>query len=111
MTNKTVAVQTNIAARILQDHIDVDSGNAEEILCEFLCAVRLHLGMDVAFVSQFCEGRRVLRYVDAAAAAMPQYSIGTEEPLHETYCQRVVDGRLPQLIHNVQRMPVVKGPV
>jgi EAL domain-containing protein (putative c-di-GMP-specific phosphodiesterase class I) len=111
MTNKTVAVQTDTAAdvsRILQDHIDVDSGNAEEILCEFLGAVRLHLGMDVAFVSQFCEGRRVLRYVDAAAA-MPQYSIGTEEPLDETCCQRVVDGRMPQLVHNVQRMPGVKG--
>jgi EAL domain-containing protein (putative c-di-GMP-specific phosphodiesterase class I) len=42
-------------------------------------------------------------------AAMQQYLVGTEEPLHETCCQQVVDGRLPQLIRNVQRLPIAKG--
>lgn len=59
-----------------------------------LRAVRNHLGMDVAFVSQFEDGRRFFEHVDGTAPFKP----GDSSPLEEGYCQRVVDGRLPELI-------------
>ena len=62
-----------------------------------LSAIRTHLGMEVAFISEFVDGRRVFRHVDAGAADAPVV-VGASDPLEESYCQRVVDGRLPELI-------------
>lgn len=62
-----------------------------------LGALRRHLGMEVAFISEFRHGRRFFRYVDSDAAFSP-IQVGGSNPLDESYCLRVVDGRLPQLI-------------
>jgi EAL domain-containing protein (putative c-di-GMP-specific phosphodiesterase class I) len=53
--------------------------------------------MDVAFVSEFDGGSRVFRYVDAASVDSVVRVDGSD-PLDESYCQRVVDGRLPEVI-------------
>jgi EAL domain-containing protein (putative c-di-GMP-specific phosphodiesterase class I) len=68
-----------------------------------LQAVRTHLGMDVAFVAEFRARDRVFRHVDAQGAT-PVKS-GDAVPLERGYCQRVVDGRLPQLIVDAQNLP------
>ncbi|MGM9512839.1 sensor domain-containing phosphodiesterase [Roseateles sp. DB2] len=62
-----------------------------------LNAIRTHLGMEVAFISEFVNGSRVFRHVDAQAANAP-IRVGASDPLEDSYCQRVVDGRLPELI-------------
>jgi EAL domain-containing protein (putative c-di-GMP-specific phosphodiesterase class I) len=59
--------------------------------------IRSHLGMDVAFVSEFVGGRRVFREV-VAPGNEDIIQVGDSNPLEEGYCQRVVDGRLPELI-------------
>ncbi|WP_213881341.1 EAL domain-containing protein [Pseudomonas sp. dw_358] len=61
-----------------------------------LHALRTHLGMDVAFVSEFREVDRVFRYVDAGGES--PIAAGDALSLEVGYCQRVVDGRLPELI-------------
>lgn len=70
-----------------------------EVLARSLRAIREHLGMDVAFISEFSAGRRVFRHVDADETARV-IEVGGSDPLEESYCQRVVDGRLPELMHN-----------
>jgi EAL domain-containing protein (putative c-di-GMP-specific phosphodiesterase class I) len=69
-----------------------------------LRAIRTHLGMDVAFVSEFTDGQRIFRHVDAAADDGPVRA-GEGGPLEESYCQRVVDGRLPELIPDACALP------
>ena len=64
-----------------------------------LGTIRTHLGMDVAFASEFTGGRRVFRAVDAAEDDCPVVA-GASDPLEETYCQRVVDGRMPEIVHD-----------
>jgi len=59
-------------------------------------AIRDHLDMDVAFVSEFRQSDRVFRHVDARGRTPIQP--GDAASLETGYCQRVVDGRLPQLI-------------
>lgn len=62
-----------------------------------LSAIRAHLGMDVAFISEFVDGRRYFRQVDAR----PGNNIvqaGNSDPAEDSYCLRVVDGRLPELM-------------
>lgn len=75
-----------------------DAGGADEYIRKMLHIIRTHLAMDVAFVSEFVEGRRVFRQVEAGAPG-PVVE-GGSDPLEESYCQRVVDGRLPRLIQD-----------
>jgi hypothetical protein len=62
---------------------------------EVLKLLRTRLGMDVAFVSQFADHRRVFRAVDTAPGFTP-FEAGMSDPIEESWCQRVVEGRLPE---------------
>ena len=69
----------------------------DQILPRALRALRLHLGMDIAFIAQLRSGQRVFRYVDCARPN-DAVTVGASDALEDTYCQRVIDGRLPELI-------------
>lgn len=84
----------------------VNIGQADDnSVPDILHAVRQHLKMEVAFVSEFTNGRRVFRYVDASWPKNP-VRVGEGDPLEDSYCQRVVDGRLPELLTDAQTNPV-----
>lgn len=76
----------------------------DEIISEALHSVRNLLGMQVAFVSEFRDGARIFRHVDAEVD-FSAVQVGAWDPLDESYCQRVVDGRLPQLIQDACKEP------
>ncbi len=76
----------------------------DEVVLDALCAIRLHLDMEVAFVAEFSAGRRRFRYVDSALEN-PPIAVGDSDPLELSYCQRVVDGRLPELMQDAQLIP------
>lgn len=78
-------------------------GTAADALDRVLQVIRSHLGMDVAFVSEFTGDRRIFRHVDASPGAPLQ--VGDSHPLEDSYCQRVVDGRLPELIPDTSAVP------
>lgn len=69
-----------------------------------LRSMRDRLGMDVVFVSEIVEGKRMFRFVDRKADA-PPVEAGAADPLEATFCQRVVDGRLPGLIRDAASLP------
>jgi len=71
---------------------------------QVLRSVRLHLGVEVAFVAEFTGGRRVFRAVDAEHP-VGGVAVGAGGPLEESYCQRVIDGRLPELILDAREIP------
>ncbi len=71
---------------------------------EVLRMLRERMSLDVVFVSEFVDGQRVFRFVDRSNSA-PALHAGDSNPLEETYCQRVVDGRLPELIQDVAALP------
>ncbi|WOD40344.1 EAL domain-containing protein [Nodosilinea sp. E11] len=76
----------------------------DEVVLDALGAIRQYLGMEVAFVSEFAEGRRWFRYVDSGLETSI-INVGDSNPLEESYCQRVVDGRLPELIQDATTVP------
>lgn len=61
--------------------------------------LRKRLGMDVAFVSQIADGRRTFMAVDNAPD-FPLLEAGMSDPVEESWCQRVVEGRLPEKIED-----------
>lgn len=73
----------------------------DALLQDAIGALRKHFNMEVAFISQFKAGERIFRYVDAQPEFQP-IAVGDSNPLEDSYCQRVVDGRLPGLIPDAQ---------
>lgn len=80
----------------------------DQLVVDALHSVRQALAMEVAFVSEFKGGHRIFRYVDAAADFAP-IAVGGSHPLEETYCQRVIDGRLPEVIRDTALEPEAAG--
>lgn len=70
---------------------------------EALGLLRRHLGMDVIFVSQFQDRRRTFRVVDALPG-LTRVAAGQSDPLEESWCQFVVDGRVPELIEDASAL-------
>lgn len=69
--------------------------------------LRQTLGMQVAFVSRFSDGRRVIESVDASCPI--PFRAGDSHASEETYCQAIVDGRLPQAIPDTAANPLTAG--
>jgi GAF domain-containing protein len=65
---------------------------------ELLRNVREILGMDIAFVSEFIGDKRVFHHVSLSEQSSARLSDGDADVRGDSYCQRVVDGRLPGVI-------------
>jgi EAL domain-containing protein (putative c-di-GMP-specific phosphodiesterase class I) len=76
---------------------------SDDLLHHALRAMRLHFGMEVAFVSEFHPGHRTIRHADAEHGAARWQ--GRSDPLEQTYCQRIVDGRLPGVLADARSNP------
>lgn len=93
---------------IIMDLHDLALGGAklsvDDTVAQALHSVRELMGMRVAFVSEFLQERRIFRYVDADADFTP-IGVGGSDPLEDSYCLRVVDGRMPELIRDARELP------
>lgn len=88
------------------DNNDADSIDSK--LKKMLSAVRKHLGMEVAFISEFSEGERVFRFVDADNTHVT-IAVGDSDPLEDTYCKRIVDNELDNIIHDTSKNNITKN--
>jgi EAL domain-containing protein (putative c-di-GMP-specific phosphodiesterase class I) len=78
----------------------------EQIIQSAVDLARLCLGMDVAFISEFRNGRRIFRHV-AADGPLPVQP-GQSDPLADSYCQYVVDGSIPPIVDDSHVYPILK---
>jgi GAF domain-containing protein len=85
--------------------IATSAGTTDErlrALSPFLAQVREVLGMEVAFVSQLQGDQRVFKVVSASPASHTPVQVGASDPLLDTYCLYVVQGRLPPVIRDIR---------
>jgi len=78
-------------------------GTIEDMLRD----VREALQMDVAFVSQFAEDQLVFRKLEGDAESFG-WQEGESFPIDESYCKRVLDGRIPQVVPDARREEATK---
>jgi GAF domain-containing protein len=69
--------------------------------------IREALQMDVAFVSQFSEDQLVFRALEGDAESFG-WQEGESFPIDESYCKRVLDGRISQVVPNAKREDATK---
>jgi GAF domain-containing protein len=82
---------------------DRTPGTIEDMLRE----VRETLNMDVAFVSEFSRDQLVFRALEGDADSFG-WREGESFPIDESYCKRVLDGRIPQVVPNAKREDATK---
>lgn len=76
--------------------VPADSGASQ--IDAILDAVRAHLGMEIAYASRYVNDQRQFTHIssDLQLPAKP----GDSEPLDQGLCYYVLQGKLPELIHN-----------
>lgn len=75
-------------------------------ITDVLLTLRRQLRMDVVFVSEFVDGQRVFRFVHGGEPL--GIRAGDAAPLEQSYCQRVVEGRMPELVTDARPL-VARG--
>ena len=80
----------------------------ESVARRALRAMRRHLGLQVAYVSEFIGDMAVYREVDAPGL---EHLIkpGDERSLDDVYCRHILAGRLPELMPDTARFPLAAG--
>ncbi|GIE33660.1 hypothetical protein Ait01nite_067050 [Actinoplanes italicus] len=72
-----------------------------------LALARLHLGMEVAWLSAFTEGEQVIVAADGETAAM-NVELMTGTALDGSFCTRVLAGTLPEVVTDARSHPVTR---
>lgn len=67
-------------------------------------AVRRHLGMDAAYISEFVGEEAVFREVDAPGMEH-LIAVGDARSLEDVYCRHILAGRLPELMPDTSAVP------
>src|SRR4028118_2219373 len=78
------------------------SGQTPETIEDMLRDVREAFQMDVAFVSKFDGDQLVFRKLEGDAESFG-WREGDSFPIDESYCKRVLDGRIPQVVPDAGR--------
>ncbi len=76
-----------------------------DVVQDALRDVRTHLGMEIAYLSEFVDDQTVFRAVDAPGLE-EMIKPGDARPLSEVYCKHILDGRLPELIPDTSAHPI-----
>ena len=82
---------------------DQTIGTIEDMLRD----VREALQMDVAFVSKFDRDQLVFRKLEGDAESFG-WQEGESFPIDESYCKRVLDGRIPRVVPDAKREEATK---
>lgn len=94
------------AKKALYDLIAAPTGEQSDgIVRRALRAIRAHLGMEVAYVSEFVGDRAVFREVDAPGLEAA-IKVGDSQPLDDILCRHILAGRLPEIIPDMSAEPL-----
>jgi GAF domain-containing protein len=105
---------TGGSADPLADLVDLVDLAGKPTLQVALRAIREMLGMDVAYLSEIVDEDMVLRDLEGDGASF-RLALEGSLPREHTYCQRMLDGRIPNLIPDVRAddrtasLPITKG--
>ena len=72
-----------------------------------ISSIRSHLKMDIAFISNFSGGNRIIQYVDGDSK-YAKGLLGSSAPVDESYCHLIAEGTLPPIIADSALHPAAK---
>lgn len=92
--------------RVLVPPVPGDASTDDVLLRELLELARRQLGAAISFVGEWRGGPSGVRVMRGVSSAVPiPVGRGATEPLDGTFCQRILDGRLPRVIPDTALEP------
>ncbi|MCD9623272.1 hypothetical protein [Rhabdothermincola salaria] len=79
--------------------------DADEKVAELLRAAKDSLGHSLTFLSRL-DGQR--QHLEVVESATPLFRDGQTQPQQTSFCQAILDGRLPNVIPDVAKLPEAK---
>ncbi|MCW3041754.1 MAG: hypothetical protein JWM31_3659 [Solirubrobacterales bacterium] len=80
----------------------------DEVIRRAMDAARELTGLQLAYVAEFLEGKQYLRVMDGDASGIG-LELHAPLALEESFCQRMVDGRLANLVPDTAANPVTEA--
>lgn len=90
------------------DRAEAVSPDRDVVVQRLLHAARTFVGLEISFISEFVDGKRVFRYVDSDSR-QALIEVGASDPVEESYCYYVANGSLPELLCDPAEHPVSAG--
>lgn len=107
LTDGTEFLGTVVAVTAEADRLPHVS-DVERMIGDLLQVVREELRLEVVFLGEFVDGRRIFRHI--SAEQLPEgLQLGGSHSLEDTICQRIVDGRMPSVLDSVARVRASYG--
>lgn len=100
LADPRAVIDTDVS-RPRRDLVDLGELAIEPSVERAVAAVRDFLGMDVAYATEFVDGHQLFRVLRGDGESFGVHE-GVAIPLEQTYCQRILTGRLPNLIADAQ---------
>lgn len=75
----------------------------DDTVRQVLHDLRQNLNMDVIFISEIRDGKRMFKHVDSKPGCN-LITTGGGSRLEESFCQCVLEGRLPKLVHDAETL-------
>ena len=101
------ALAASLATPLLSDAALPDALLHDARIERILKTVRGHLGLEIAFVARYVDDDREITHVDTDLA-LPM-GAGYRERKDQGYCWHVLEGRLPELIHDSADYPLARS--
>lgn len=79
--------------------------SADEQVAELLRVAKRALGLSLTFLARLDGDTQYLQVVESS---IPIFHDGQTQPRHTSFCQAILDGKLPPVIPNVARLPEAK---
>lgn len=84
-----------------------DASQFAQPVRELLRNLRILLDMDIVFVAELKDNRKTFRFIDYRGVTRLGTKEGDSFPSELTLCQKVVEGKAPQLMNDVEVDPVL----
>ena len=108
MPHSSVPDTPNDPAAVLSSALRLKARSGDETIDAALDFVRTHMGMEVAYLSEFIGDDLVFRAVSAPGFEDMAH-VGGSIPLDQVYCRHILAGRLPELIPDTADEPLCQG--
>lgn len=92
----------------LAEALRVGGGSSEQRVERALRVLVEQLGLQVAYVSEFHDGLRVVTH-SVSVPGGPVLPVGTTHPVRDTLCHLIVSGDLPPMVGDAGTHPVLAG--
>ena len=97
-----------LLAEAVLDNSTNDYQSALADIYEILRTLQSHLEMDVVFIGEFTDNKRIIKHVvkSDAGSAIEESAF---DPISETYCNKIVTGEIPPLIKNTKNNAITQN--